>query len=308
MSAPEIARGFRIMSLAKRMKNIIPDMVFALFAKESPMELRMEMLGILEDKYELFLDIADRASDAMLAKIDPRDKIIVEIAPAEIVPSGYIGMSGTLASRIMSRLKKPAIIFVEDCDGTLKGSWRTGEINGETLMRTIAAKSPGILEKFGGHAPAGGLLLETRKRFSTFKFLVQDELESLRVVPPKEWYDNPNVRKYFSTISRDSKAFVVEEFDRIWLLAPFNRYDVKRPSVFVTNVLVENIETTGNEKLLRFIDGAGHSVEVSLGEDTTTEIKDHSVVDLLLVLSILTPDSFGYSSELVIPSQFRMQG
>jgi single-stranded-DNA-specific exonuclease len=90
------------------------------------------------------------------------------------------GVIGILASRIKELTHRPVIIFALSNEGELKGSGRS--IQGIHLKHTlekIAAKYPGLILKFGGHALAAGLSLarENLDRFSeVFNEIVLDLL------------------------------------------------------------------------------------------------------------------------------------
>jgi single-stranded-DNA-specific exonuclease len=79
------------------------------------------------------------------------------------------GVIGIVAARIKDRYHRPAIAFADADDGsTIKGSARS--INGlhiRDALEAVAAKHPGLLSKFGGHAMAAGLSLP-RENFEAF--------------------------------------------------------------------------------------------------------------------------------------------
>jgi single-stranded-DNA-specific exonuclease len=83
------------------------------------------------------------------------------------------GVIGILASRIKDRYHRPVIAFA-DADmsgdgGTLiKGSARSiPGLHIRDALDAVAARHPGLLSKFGGHAMAAGMSLE-RERFDAF--------------------------------------------------------------------------------------------------------------------------------------------
>ncbi|MBV0932410.1 single-stranded-DNA-specific exonuclease RecJ [Marinobacterium weihaiense] len=70
------------------------------------------------------------------------------------------GVIGILASRIKERVYRPVIAFAPGDAGEIKGSARS--INGFHIrdgLDAVAAKHPGLLKKFGGHAMAAGLTI-----------------------------------------------------------------------------------------------------------------------------------------------------
>ena len=74
--------------------------------------------------------------------------------------SWHQGIVGLVAGRIKDRLHRPVVAFARVEDGGLRGSARsvTG-VHIRDALDSIAARNPGLLEKFGGHAMAAGLSL-----------------------------------------------------------------------------------------------------------------------------------------------------
>ena len=67
-------------------------------------------------------------------------------------------MIGIVASRIKERVHRPVIAFAQIEDNLLKGSARSiPGLHIRDLFELIAAKYPGMISKFGGHAMAAGL-------------------------------------------------------------------------------------------------------------------------------------------------------
>ncbi len=71
------------------------------------------------------------------------------------------GVVGLVASRIKDRVRRPVIAFARAGDGTLRGSARSVPgIHIRDVLDSIAARSPELISRFGGHAMAAGLTLE----------------------------------------------------------------------------------------------------------------------------------------------------
>ncbi|WPP45888.1 single-stranded-DNA-specific exonuclease RecJ [Pseudomonas sp. AN-1] len=95
------------------------------------------------------------------------------------------GVIGILASRLKERYHRPTIAFADAGDGVLKGSARS--IPGfhiRDALDAVAARHPGLISKFGGHAMAAGLSLP-QENFGAFaaafdaearRQLVEDDL------------------------------------------------------------------------------------------------------------------------------------
>ncbi len=70
------------------------------------------------------------------------------------------GVIGILAARIKEKYYRPTIAFADSDDGELKGSARSiPGVHIRDVLDTVAAKHPGLISKFGGHAMAAGLSL-----------------------------------------------------------------------------------------------------------------------------------------------------
>lgn len=70
------------------------------------------------------------------------------------------GVIGILASRLKERYHRPTIAFADAGDGMLKGSARSVPgFHIRDALDAVAARHPGLISKFGGHAMAAGLSL-----------------------------------------------------------------------------------------------------------------------------------------------------
>ncbi len=77
-------------------------------------------------------------------------------------PGWHQGVVGLVAGRLMERLQRPVIAFApaEPGSDALKGSGRSpAGLHMRDLLVDIDAASPGLIERFGGHARAAGLSL-----------------------------------------------------------------------------------------------------------------------------------------------------
>nr|CAA6807540.1 MAG: Single-stranded-DNA-specific exonuclease RecJ (EC [uncultured Thiotrichaceae bacterium] len=70
------------------------------------------------------------------------------------------GVIGILASRIKDKYYRPVIVFASAENGWVKGSARSIEgLHIRDLIDEVAARNPGLIPRFGGHAMAAGLTL-----------------------------------------------------------------------------------------------------------------------------------------------------
>ena len=83
-------------------------------------------------------------------------------------PEWHQGVIGILASRLKERYHRPTIAFADAGDGTLKGSARSVPgFHIRDALDAVAARHPGLICKFGGHAMAAGLSLP-QENFGAF--------------------------------------------------------------------------------------------------------------------------------------------
>ena len=84
-------------------------------------------------------------------------------------PTWHQGIVGLVAGRIKDRLHRPVIAFAPAEDGSLRGSARSiPGIHIRDALDGVAARHPGLLVKFGGHAMAAGLSL-ARENLPAFR-------------------------------------------------------------------------------------------------------------------------------------------
>lgn len=104
-------------------------------------------------------------------------------------PAWHQGVVGLIASRVKEQLHRPVFAFAHERDGLLKGSGRsiTG-IHLRDLLAYIDAQSPGLIQRFGGHAMAAGLTL-TESGLATFRQLAAEACATLYPEAPDqgEW-------------------------------------------------------------------------------------------------------------------------
>lgn len=68
------------------------------------------------------------------------------------------GVVGIVAARLRERYSRPAVAFAPAEDGRWRGSARSlAGVHIRDALATVAARHPGLIEKFGGHAMAAGL-------------------------------------------------------------------------------------------------------------------------------------------------------
>jgi single-stranded-DNA-specific exonuclease len=82
--------------------------------------------------------------------------------------SWHQGVVGLVASRVKDRVHRPVIAMARADAQTLKGSARSVPgVHIRDVLDAMAARDPGLIQKFGGHAMAAGLSIEA-DRFEDF--------------------------------------------------------------------------------------------------------------------------------------------
>jgi single-stranded-DNA-specific exonuclease len=100
-------------------------------------------------------------AESILADWQPDDKGDLPWGLCLYREDWHQGVIGILASRIKERYHRPVIAFAAAGDGLLKGSARSiPGLHIRDALDQVAASSPGLLEKFGGHAMAAGMTVQ----------------------------------------------------------------------------------------------------------------------------------------------------
>ena len=87
------------------------------------------------------------------------------------------GVIGILASRIREKWHRPVIAFAREGDNKIKGSGRSiSAVHLRDVLENIAARNPGLIDKYGGHAMAAGLTIE-EKDFDLFRRCFEKEMQ-----------------------------------------------------------------------------------------------------------------------------------
>lgn len=126
------------------------------------------------------------------------EKILENLSDSAMVSLVDIkeGIIGLIANSIVSKIKKPAVVFTYSKDDLLKGSARG--IEGFNIVDSFQKLSP-YLEGFGGHALAGGCSLK-KENFDAFK---QNFIDLVNNTPLQK-VDKPNIPISINDINIDN--------------------------------------------------------------------------------------------------------
>ena len=103
------------------------------------------------ERQELQARVADEAAGKAQGLGDRRALVVSS-------PGWHVGVVGIVASRLVERFHRPALVLCEDEGGVAKGSGRS--IEGFHLYDALA-RCAGLLTRFGGHRHAAGVTLPT---------------------------------------------------------------------------------------------------------------------------------------------------
>jgi single-stranded-DNA-specific exonuclease len=109
------------------------------------------------DRRELELQMQH---EAMVSVSDMRADDSLPLGLCLFDESWHQGVVGLVASRVKERVHRPVIAMARSDSTWLKGSARSVPgVHIRDVLDSIATRSPGLIEKFGGHAMAAGLTL-----------------------------------------------------------------------------------------------------------------------------------------------------
>jgi single-stranded-DNA-specific exonuclease len=91
-------------------------------------------------------------------------------------PGWHPGIVGLVAPRMKDRLHRPVVAFAPASQDELRGSARSVEgLHVRDVLEAVATRSPGLIDRFGGHAMAAGLTLR-RGSLARFADAFADEV------------------------------------------------------------------------------------------------------------------------------------
>ena len=120
-------------------------------------KLAGELDEINRERKEIELKMKAQAESALNTEVDPG-----RVGVCLYHPQWHEGIVGIIASRIKDKIHRPVIAFADASEGELKGSARSIQgLHIRDSLDAIATRNPGLLKKFGGHAMAAGLSLDS---------------------------------------------------------------------------------------------------------------------------------------------------
>lgn len=138
-------------------------------------EMAMELDGLNRDRKAIESGMQQEALK-MLQQLEDKEASSLPWGLCLFDDCWHQGVIGILASRLKDRYHRPVIIFADAGDGLIKGSARSvSGLHIRDALDAVAAKHPGLLHKFGGHAMAAGMTLN-RENFEAFSQAFDEEV------------------------------------------------------------------------------------------------------------------------------------
>ena len=124
-------------------------------------ELALDMHQINQDRRQIQDQMIAQAEQA-LAKM-PIDKSALPWGYSCYQQDWHQGLVGLVASRLKEQLHRPVVAFAKsDSESELKGSSRSiSGLHIRDCLELVSAQNPGLIKKFGGHAMAAGLTIDS---------------------------------------------------------------------------------------------------------------------------------------------------
>ena len=147
----------------------------------------------LNTQRQLLCSQVERAAEALLRSDPSLLAMPVLVLGHPAWPGGVVGI---VASRLVERYQKPAILFCTSPGGLAHGSARS--VDGLNITSAIAAQAD-LLQSFGGHAMAAGLSLDTENIPEFRRRLAKTVENTLGNVPAEAsleidgWLDLPGI-------------------------------------------------------------------------------------------------------------------
>ncbi len=122
-------------------------------------------------------DLEQRMQQEALAIVDQyADDASLPLGVCLFDESWHQGIVGLVASRIKDRVHRPVIAMARGDESMLKGSARSVPgVHIRDVLDAVAARHPGLIDKFGGHAMAAGLTIAA-DRYADFAKAFDEEV------------------------------------------------------------------------------------------------------------------------------------
>lgn len=221
--APRINAAGRLDTVDNAVKLLISD-------NTSEINVCIEDLNNLN---RIRQDLCDSIYEEALAMVNPSEEVIV------LYKEGWhIGIIGIVASKLVEKFYKPVFLMTSDENtGFIRSSSRSIP---EVHIRDVIADNESLLEFYGGHAQAAGLVFDPKKSpFEKVKAAllnsVSNQLEGKKLVPT-----------VFADLEIDANEISMDLINTINRLEPFGEGN-KAPLFVTKNFVLNSFRTMGQK-------------------------------------------------------------
>ncbi len=166
--APRINAAGRLENMSAGIECLLAD------SMDEAMRLARQLDSINHRRRKVEKEMEEKALSLMDEVLVGESEVPVGICLLD--EAWHEGVIGLLASRLKERFHRPSAAFTKAANGEFKGSVRSVPgVHIRDLLERISTREPGLIARFGGHAMAAGLALESDK-FAQFKSLFEEEV------------------------------------------------------------------------------------------------------------------------------------
>ena len=223
--APRINAAGRLDTVDNAVKLLISD-------NKAEIDLCAQELDNLNRIRQDLCDNMYEEALEMLQNEPPQESIIL------YKEGWHIGIIGIVASKLVEKFYKPVFLMTKDENtGFIRCSSRSIP---EIHLRDAIAQNENLLEYFGGHSQAAGLVFDPKKSsFETVKHALNEavklQLDGRRLVPCIE-----------ADLELDSSFISIDLIDTLSKLEPFGEGN-KAPLFITRNLILNNVRTMGQK-------------------------------------------------------------
>lgn len=223
--APRINAAGRLDTVKNAVKLLISD-------NKTEIDLCVEELNNLNRIRQDLCDNIYEEAIAMLQNEPPKDSIIL------YKKDWHIGIIGIVASKLVENFYKPVFLMTFDENtGFIRSSSRSIP---EIHIRNVIAENSDLMEYFGGHAQAAGLVFDPNKTSfeevkSALNATIKNQLNGKALIPTIE-----------TDLAINTNEISIELIDTINKLEPFGEGN-KSPLFTVEKLILNNHRTMGQK-------------------------------------------------------------
>jgi single-stranded-DNA-specific exonuclease len=168
--APRLNAAGRLEDMSLGIECLLTD------SEDHALALARRLDELNHDRREIETQMKDQALAALKTLQLNADSPELPVGLCLFDPHWHQGVIGLLAARVKEKFHRPVIAFAPSSDDEIKGSARSvSGLHIRDALDAVAARHPGLVQKFGGHAMAAGLTLR-RADYAAFSLAFDTEV------------------------------------------------------------------------------------------------------------------------------------